>query len=78
MVTLLQEYRDVFAFGSEEMLGIDPIVIEYKLSIDLIHKLFIQKKRHMDAERAAVATAEVHKLLEVGFISIANGYRTLS
>jgi len=36
--TLLQEYRDVFTFGPDEMPGIDPIIIEHKLNVDATHK----------------------------------------
>ena len=36
--------------------------------MDPAHKPVIQKKRHKGPERAATATAEVHKLLEAGFI----------
>ena len=68
MVSLLLEYRDVFTFGPEEMPGIDPTIGEHRLNVDPLYKSVIQKKRHMGPERAAAATAEVQKLLEVGFI----------
>ena len=67
LVKLLQEYRDVFAFGPEEMLGINPAIMDHKLNVDPLHKPVIQKKRHMGAKRAAATTAEVQKLLEAGF-----------
>ena len=41
LVTLLQEYRDVFAFGLEEMPGINPTIMERKLNVDLVHKQVI-------------------------------------
>lgn len=50
------------------MPGIDPVVIEHRLNLDPMHKLVIQKKRHIDREQAATATAWVQKLLEAGFI----------
>ena len=50
------------------MPGITPVGIEYRLNVKTTHKLVIQKKRHMGAKRVAAVTAEVHKLLEVGFI----------
>jgi len=37
LVKLLQEYRDVFAFGPEEMPSIDPKVMEHLLNIDPAH-----------------------------------------
>jgi len=68
LTSLLREYRDVFSFGPEKILDIDPAVMEQRLNVDPLHKSVIQKKRHMGPERAAAATAEVQKLLEVGFI----------
>ena len=68
MTSPLREYRDVFSFRSEEIPGIDPAVIEHRLNVDLLHKPFIQKKRHMSPEWAAAATVEVQKLIEAGFI----------
>ena len=34
LVTLLQEYEDVFSFKPEEMPSIDPAVIENRLNVD--------------------------------------------
>ena len=47
LVKLLQKYLELFAFGPDEMPGIDPAVMEYRLNMDPTHKLVIQKKRHM-------------------------------
>jgi len=68
LASLLRSYKDVFAFGSEEMPGIAPTVMEHRLNADPRHKPVVQKKRHMGPERAAAANAEVQKLLEAGFI----------
>ena len=62
---LLQEYWDIFTFGSEEMPSIDPVIMEHKLNVD---PPIIQKKRHIGPERVAAATAEVQKLVEAWFI----------
>jgi len=59
LISLLQEYRDVFAFGPEEMLGITPTVVEHRLNVDPLCRLVIRKKRHMGPGRAAAANAEV-------------------
>jgi len=53
LVSLLREYKDRFAFGPEEILGITPSVMEHQLNADPRHKPVIQKKRHMGPERAA-------------------------
>ena len=68
LLSLLREYKDVFAFGPDEMLGIAPNVMEHGLNVDPRHKSVIQKKRHMGPERAVAANAEVQKLLEASFI----------
>jgi len=45
LFSLLQEYKDVFMFGPEEMLGIAPTVMEHRLNVDPHHRPVIQKKR---------------------------------
>jgi len=67
-LSLLREYKDVFAFGPDEIPGITPNVMEHELSVDPRHKPVIQKRRYMGLERAFVANAEVQKLLEASFI----------
>ena len=68
LISLLQEYRDVFAFGLEEMPGIAPTVIEHRLNVDPLHRPIVQKKRRIGPERAVATSAEVQKLLGAGFI----------
>ena len=68
LASLLREYKDVFAFGPEEMAGIATTVIEHHLNVDPRHKPVVQKKRHIGPERAAAANTEVQKLLEAGFV----------
>ena len=68
LVSPLREYKDVFAFGLEEMHGVAPTVMEHCLNADPRHKPVIQKKRHMGPESVAAANVEVQKLLEAGFI----------
>jgi len=50
LVSLLQKYQDIFAFGPEEMPKIDLAVIEHRLNGDSAHKLIMQRKRHIGAE----------------------------
>jgi len=45
LLTLSQQYKDVFAFGLEEMPGISPTSIEHHLNIDTTCKPVAQKKR---------------------------------
>ena len=41
LVSLLREYKDVFAFGPEERLGIATSVMEHQLNADPLHNLII-------------------------------------
>ena len=68
LLFLLRKYKDVFAFGSDEMPSIVPNVMEHRLNVDSCTKPVIKKKRHIGPKRAAAANAEVQKLLEAGFI----------
>ena len=69
LFSLLQDYKDVFAFGPKEMPGIAPTVMENRLNVGPYHKPVIQKKkRHIGPERAVAANAEVQKLLKAGFV----------
>ena len=42
--------------------------MQHRLNVEPSHKPVIQKRRHLGEERSAATTAEVKKLLEVGFI----------
>jgi len=68
LVSLLREYKDVFAFGPEEMHGIVPSVMKRRLNVDPRHKPVIQKECYMGQVRAATANTEVQKFLKDGFI----------
>ena len=59
LVNILREYRDVFAFGLEEMYDIDAVIIEHRLNVDPTYKTVIQKKRHMGPKMDVAATTEV-------------------
>jgi len=50
LVSLLREYKDVFAFEPEEMPGIAPTVMQHHLNDDPQHKPVVQKKYHMGPE----------------------------
>jgi len=38
LLSLLREYKDVFTFGPEEMLGIAPTMMEYRLNMGPHHR----------------------------------------
>lgn len=68
IIALLEQYKDVFAFGSSKMLRIALKVRTYKLSVDPNYKPTFQKWRHLVAERSSTATAEDQRLLEIVFV----------
>ncbi|KAK0590984.1 hypothetical protein LWI29_034021 [Acer saccharum] len=68
LVTLLRSYEDVFAWGHEDMLGVDPRVISHCLSINPESRPVVQKRRLFNPERSVAIKKEVEKLLSAGSI----------
>ena len=68
MIALLKEYKDVFAWKYEEMLGLDPKLVIHKLNANPKAKPMKQlaRKYHLDIEEKI--KVQVNKLLKVGFI----------
>jgi hypothetical protein len=65
---LFKEFRDVFAWSYEEMLGIDPKIVEHEIITYPDAKPVRQKLRPVNPRKAAAIKAEVEKLLKAGFI----------
>ncbi|XP_074352742.1 uncharacterized protein LOC141691890 [Apium graveolens] len=68
VITIIRQYHEVFAWGSEDMLGLDPKTAKHCLNVQLEAKPVKQKKRTFVVERQKVIEAEVEKLLEAKFI----------
>ena len=68
LASFLRMNQDVFAWSHEDMLGIDPSVIVYRLNVNPDFSPVRQKKRVFAQERDKAAAEEVRKLLEAGFI----------
>ena len=64
----LRANADVFVWSHNDMNGLNPEVIVYRLNVDPAFKPMKQKKRNFAAKRNLVAKKEVHKLLQAGFI----------
>ena len=62
------EFRDIFAFSTEEMPGIPPSVMCHKLDIKPGYKPIKKKLQHQRKERIEAAKEKVEKLLKAGFI----------
>jgi hypothetical protein len=56
LISLLKEYRDIFAWQYEEMPGLDPDLVVHALNVDLGSKPIIQPKRVFHPEVEAQIT----------------------
>jgi hypothetical protein len=65
---LFKEFCDVFAWSYEEMLGIDPRIIEHEIMTYPDVKLVRHKLRLVNPRKVTTIKAEVEKLLKAGFI----------
>ena len=70
LVTLLQKYRDVFAWTYDEMSGLDPRLVVHSLNVDPGMKPVVQPPRVFHIEVEAQIVQEVKKLLTAGFIKL--------
>ena len=68
LVQFLKKNIDVFAWSHEDMSGIDPGVITYRLNVSPSFKSIRQKKRVFALERDSAIKDEVHKLMAAKFI----------
>ena len=65
---LFKEFQDVFAWSYEEMLGIDPCIVEHEIKTYLNVKPIRQCLRAMNPRKAPTIKAKIEKLLKDGFI----------
>lgn len=65
---LFHEFRDVFAWSYEEMLGIDPSIVVHEIPMYPGAKPVRQCLRPVHPRKAATIKAEVEKLFKAGFI----------
>lgn len=67
-IELLKDYMDVFAWGYEDMPGLDPKVVVHKLAVSRSLHPVKQGQRCMRQELQEKVEEEVRKLIKVGFI----------
>ncbi|KAA0054385.1 uncharacterized protein E5676_scaffold2750G00020 [Cucumis melo var. makuwa] len=67
-LSLLIEYKDIFAWSYKEMPGLDPNVAVHHLAIKLGYGPIKQAQRRFRPELIPQIEIEVNKLIEVGFI----------
>jgi hypothetical protein len=78
LINLLHEYKDVFAWDYDEMLGIDPGLVAHSLNVELGTRPVVQPMKTFHTEVEVQITQEVKKLLAAGFIKPIQHPRWLS
>ncbi|XP_063949875.1 uncharacterized protein LOC135152721 [Daucus carota subsp. sativus] len=68
VIDVVRRYHDVFAWGPEDMPGLDESIARHRLNVHPQAVPVKQKKRNFAVERQKVIEAEVEKLLEAKFI----------
>ena len=68
MITLLKEFRDVFAWSYEDMRELDPQLYQHQIHLSKDAKPVAQRRYRMNPNYAARVKEEIDKLLRVGFI----------
>ncbi|KAK8707143.1 hypothetical protein V6N13_058207 [Hibiscus sabdariffa] len=71
LVSLLQEFKDVFAWTYEDMPGLDTSIVTHKLPLKPECKPMQQKLRRMRPEMLLQIRDEVRKQFDVGFLQVA-------
>ncbi|VFQ68768.1 unnamed protein product [Cuscuta campestris] len=60
LLEVLQAFKVLFAWGPEDMPGVDPKIICHRLAVDPTHKPVKQKKRFLSSERREFVTKQAH------------------
>ncbi|XP_019189544.1 PREDICTED: uncharacterized protein LOC109183972 [Ipomoea nil] len=68
VIKVLRENRLVFAWGPEDMPGVDGSIIAHRLAVDPDHRPVVQKKRYLANDRREFVKKEVNTLLAAGHI----------
>ena len=68
LIRFLKQNKNVFTWKQEDMGGIDPAIITYKLSVSPSFKPVKQKRRSLAPERQKAINKEIGKLLQAGAI----------
>ena len=71
LITLLQEYQDVFAWSYQDMPGLDSDIVQHKLPLNPGSSPIKQKLRRMRPEMSLKIKEEVRKQFDEGFLAVA-------
>ena len=78
LISLLKEFKDVFAWDYSEMLGLDPGLVVHTLNVDYKAKPIAQPARIFHTEIEKQIVKKVQKLLAASFIKPIQHPRWLS
>ena len=67
-IELFKEIRDIFAWSYDEIIGINPRIIEHEINTYPNVKPVRQRLRAVNPRKAPMIKAEIEKLLKAGFI----------
>ena len=70
LIDLLRSYLDVYAWSYEDMLGLDPTIVQHHLPILPHASLVKQKLRRLYPQWSLQVKEEIQKQLNVGFLSV--------
>ena len=70
LIDLLRSYLDVFAWSYEDMLGLDPTIVQHHLPILPHARPVKQKLRRLHPRWSLQVKEEIQKQLSVGFLSV--------
>jgi hypothetical protein len=68
LLSFLDKNSDVFAWSTLNLMGVSRYVIEHRLQVSPSARPKKQKLCKMEEEKVKVATTEVQRLLDAGFI----------
>ncbi|VFQ85584.1 unnamed protein product [Cuscuta campestris] len=68
LLEVLRAFKVLFAWGPEDMPGVDPKIICHRLAVDPTHRPVKQKKRFLSSERREFVTKQVTTLESIGHI----------
>lgn len=68
VVAVIRKYQVIFAWGPEDMPGVDRSIITHRLSISPTHRPVKQKKRYLATDRREFVKKEVDMLLSIRHI----------
>uniref|UniRef100_A0A2N9EQY4 RNA-directed DNA polymerase n=1 Tax=Fagus sylvatica TaxID=28930 RepID=A0A2N9EQY4_FAGSY len=68
LLTLLEEYQDIFAWTPYEAPGVDPEFVSHALNVSPEYKPVVQKARRTAPQHAEAMREEVERLLKVGAV----------